>query len=307
MRQRWATERIPIACPPLPGEALDSWIEAYARRLRITAFHFLRFVELPQARVGKMTIRLHAQEARRLSAVAGVQESVLRSLTLEPFDQMAVRLHPDRRAMKAPPSWRSGGASTRFCPRCLHDNGGRWLLAWRLPWTFCCLRHNCQLIGQCPACHKPPRISGSRFGGPSRPGQCANGVHAQAPGGRMRPCPLRLPPAPGRGSGAAREGPDRAGSAGGQPDPHAGPAARPHRRRAPPARDLRAGTSIAARPAGPPAHSASSGARGPERVAGVATRTRAGAQHPLQHRDLQHRGRYSARPHRTLSRGRPGS
>ncbi|MDL4774874.1 TniQ family protein [Actinomadura xylanilytica] len=197
MRQRWATERIPIACPPLPGEALDSWIEAYARRLRITAFHFLRFVELPQARVGKMTIRLHAQEARRLSAVAGVQESVLRSLTLEPFDQMAVRLHPDRRAMKAPPSWRSGGASTRFCPRCLHDNGGRWLLAWRLPWTFCCLRHNCQLIGQCPACHKPPRISGSRFGGPSRPGQCANGVHAQAPGGRRDrvPCDFPLPQA----------------------------------------------------------------------------------------------------------------
>lgn len=33
----WTATRIPIAVAPLPGEALDSWLGAYARRLRTTS------------------------------------------------------------------------------------------------------------------------------------------------------------------------------------------------------------------------------------------------------------------------------
>ncbi len=43
---RWTDERIPLWVPPVEGEALDSWIEAYARRLTVSGGEFTRFLGL---------------------------------------------------------------------------------------------------------------------------------------------------------------------------------------------------------------------------------------------------------------------
>ena len=40
---------------------------------------------------------------------------------------------------------------SRFCPACLAQDG-IWRLAWRLPWTACCLTHRIVLAHRCPAC-----------------------------------------------------------------------------------------------------------------------------------------------------------
>lgn len=37
----WAPGRIAIAFSPIPGEALDAWIEGYARRLHTSGSGFL--------------------------------------------------------------------------------------------------------------------------------------------------------------------------------------------------------------------------------------------------------------------------
>ncbi|TDT97270.1 TniQ protein [Streptomyces sp. 846.5] len=174
----WTRERIPIWLPPVPGEALDSWLEAYARRLRITSHALTGFVGLPGSRPGTMTHRLTDQERDTLQRATGLSQTTLVSMTLEPFNGLTVAFDKNRPgSLRRPPHWRTFGAHPRFCPRCLHEADGRWPLAWRQPWTFACPRHQCMLLERCPACHQPARASGTRFGGLTVPAACTRGKH----------------------------------------------------------------------------------------------------------------------------------
>lgn len=38
------------------------------------------------------------------------------------------------------------------CPLCVQVSGGRWLLSWRLKWTFLCADHLVYLVDRCPRC-----------------------------------------------------------------------------------------------------------------------------------------------------------
>lgn len=73
---------------------------------------------------------------------------------------------------------RSGGAAvagSRFCPQCLIERDGRWLLRWQLSWVFACCRHQALLHDTCPACSRIPRkfaTFAAHQGGPAR---CARG------------------------------------------------------------------------------------------------------------------------------------
>jgi hypothetical protein len=42
----WTPDRLPIAVAPLPGEALESWIAAYARRLHTTSNDLISHIGL---------------------------------------------------------------------------------------------------------------------------------------------------------------------------------------------------------------------------------------------------------------------
>ena len=66
--------------------------------------------------------------------------------------------------------WRHVHAS-RFCPRCLEEDGGRWQIAWRMVWFFACPKHQCLLAELCPECSAPQRsfITASLV---PRPGRC---------------------------------------------------------------------------------------------------------------------------------------
>jgi len=69
----WTAHRIPITVAPQPGEALESWIGAYARRLRTTNSGFLRIVGLAGARPAQMALRLISAEADALQRATGGQ------------------------------------------------------------------------------------------------------------------------------------------------------------------------------------------------------------------------------------------
>ncbi|MQS14702.1 TniQ family protein [Streptomyces kaniharaensis] len=175
--KEWTDQRIPIWVPPLPGEALDSWLEAYARRLRVTTHVFMAFVGLRGSRPSRMTERLSGSEREILSQVTGLSPQELAAMTLEPYEGLTVTFKSGQDGMNRPPTWRYYGTHSRFCPACLDDTRGRWLLAWRQPWSFACLRHRRLLLERCPACEQFVRAQGTRVGGPSKPAHCTRGRH----------------------------------------------------------------------------------------------------------------------------------
>ena len=68
------------------------------------------------------------------------------------------------------PRWWRQLIGSRYCPRCLAANGGRWMLTWRIPWTFACTGCQVLLADTCPDCGR--RHSRTRTGQPRRPGRC---------------------------------------------------------------------------------------------------------------------------------------
>lgn len=169
---RWADERIPIWVPPIVGEALDSWLEAYARRLRVTASEFLHFLGLPDPRENLMVRRLTGRERDVLARTTGIPPDELATLTLEPWDGSVVSIDPDDRSLGRPRAWRHYGNHTRYCPACLHESQGRWQLAWRLPWSFACVRHGVLLLDHCPKCGREPPVNSRGHVLASQPGIC---------------------------------------------------------------------------------------------------------------------------------------
>lgn len=181
----WNPRRIPIVFDPLPGEALDSWIEAYARRLRCSSTEFLHHLGV-SASLPRMLVALTAQEKARLSEATGICDAVLREMTLERFDGLAVTIRPGSRGLALPPNWRRM-AGSRFCPPCLRETGGRWSLSWRLPWSFACLRHQALLVEICPSCQVRPIPRGPARAGAWPPGLCT-GLKVQRRHGKREYC-----------------------------------------------------------------------------------------------------------------------
>lgn len=192
----WTPDRIPIAYPPLPGEALDSWISSYARRLRTTNRGFLHHIGLPAARVDHMLLRLTEPEAQALHKSTGVPAEVLPAMTLDTYDTFAVNIAPGRRQLERPPAWAFRSSRTRYCPACLRESGGRGLLLWRLPWAFACTEHRLLLADFCPTCDRPPHPWKISFTGPRDVGVCTRDRLDHAAEGRRRPCAADLLHAP---------------------------------------------------------------------------------------------------------------
>ncbi|GAA4617268.1 TniQ family protein [Actinoallomurus liliacearum] len=169
----WTATRIPITVAPLPGEALDSWLGAYARRLRTTSNGLLDHLGLGSSPMTQMVLRLHEHEATALEQATGVSRQALAAMTLEPFDGLAVAIEPGHRTRLARfPTGRFPGAHARYCPACLARDDGRGPLTWRLPWTFACPQHQRLLLDVCPACQRPPHPWNIRRLGPASTGAC---------------------------------------------------------------------------------------------------------------------------------------
>ncbi|MFF7192517.1 TniQ family protein [Streptomyces sp. NPDC008079] len=160
-----APRTLPIRLDPLPGEALDSWLEALAQRLNTTLGEVLWHLGFPvRGRSGNhlrdippdWTIALRDQETDAVAHASGLTPSSITAMTLVHYDQRALRLDLDRRHVNRRVLWGRGSGS-RFCPDCLRDSDGRWQLAWRLGWSYACLLHGQLLADCCPDCGRVQR------------------------------------------------------------------------------------------------------------------------------------------------------
>jgi DNA-binding transcriptional ArsR family regulator len=151
---------LPLRVPPVPGEALDSWLEALARRHQVTVGTLIAALGWPApASPGGLVAGIPAQVLRRLEHQAGLPAGRLDEAVLD-------------RYLPLGPVQRRG---SRYCPSCLAERDGRWPLSWRLGWTFACTTHGVLLCDTCPSCGQAPRGRAGRAG-LNPPGSCANTI-----------------------------------------------------------------------------------------------------------------------------------
>ena len=149
----------------MPGEALDSWLEALAYRLNVRLGDVLGDLGLAAANKNgtrdlavpaDWTIALRQEEAARIAQATGADPQQLHDMTLMRFNGRALRIDQVKRQVSRHALWGRPGGS-RFCPECLADSGGRWPLTWRLGWSFACLIHHRLLADRCPDCGRVQR------------------------------------------------------------------------------------------------------------------------------------------------------
>ncbi|WTW96107.1 TniQ family protein [Streptomycetaceae bacterium NBC_01309] len=182
---------LPLRLEPLPGEALDSWLEALAHRLHTPLGNLMAGLGLParkgRPRPAERGITLLAQEAAAIAFATGVSSRQINAMTNSHYQGTALMIDSATGLVNRSALWGRGRGS-RFCPDCLAANGGRWQLWWRLGWAFVCPWHRRLLADNCPACERPQRREPpSRYLVPAL-GRCGNPRPGQANGSRVR-CP----------------------------------------------------------------------------------------------------------------------
>lgn len=151
---------------PFPGESLASWVDAIAVHIEITRKTLLRdYWGLPFGPVHfphGMTLDLSEDDRQRIAAATGVPTEDLARMQLGRYTTQPLPALPysdddkweaeARRHLNNILIIRGG---SRWCPDCLKASGGRWLLRWRLTWSFACVEHKVFLCGHCPSCGEP--------------------------------------------------------------------------------------------------------------------------------------------------------
>ena len=151
---------LPLRVPPVPGEAIDSWLEALARRSQVSVGTLAAALGWPfPASPGGLVAGIPGQLLRRIEHQAGLAAGRLDDAVLDRYQPLG----PVRRR------------GSRYCPSCLAERDGRWLLTWRLGWVFACTTHDVLLCDTCPACGQIPRSRTGRAG-LNPPGGCANTI-----------------------------------------------------------------------------------------------------------------------------------
>lgn len=158
---------LPLRVAPLPGEAIDSWLEAIAARHTTTFGAVLAQCGIHAG--GNDGARLMAPSRPTINGIAyvtGIAPAVVQAMTLTP-DDGAVNTGRRRHVW----GWRT---CSRACPHCLAETHGRWPLSWRHNLTFACMKHQCLLIDTCPRCQQSMRSRPHRTQQVPVPGHCAN-------------------------------------------------------------------------------------------------------------------------------------
>lgn len=183
---------LPIRLAPLPGEALDSWVEALGRRLSTALRDLLPGVGLTQHHRAsdhpnnvprRWHVLLRSAETASFAEATGIDPATITSMTLAHYEGRALRIdHATRRVIPGSLLWGRAHAS-RFCPDCLASTNGRWLLEWRLDSSFVCLPHRRLLTDRCPGCDSLQRQRPQPMFDIPRPGRCTTPI-AQHGNGR---------------------------------------------------------------------------------------------------------------------------
>jgi len=170
---------LPIRVAPLPGEALDSWLDALAFRMHMPTGDLLASVGLTRhvhhrtpggPRPNWMT-RLYPDEACTIAMTTGTTAAQVTAMTLSAYDGRALIIDQNSGQVNRKRLW-GRNAGSRYCPSCLAETDGRWSLSWRLGWSFACLRHQCLLTDACPKCNRIQHVYRFRGHRHSHPALC---------------------------------------------------------------------------------------------------------------------------------------
>jgi hypothetical protein len=169
---------IPIRLQPLPGEALDSWLETYAHLLHVAVRDIFALAGMDWGRFTSDDERQHKlwlyqldkADLAALSTVTGIPAAALADMTLARYEGTGLAAVTAAPGMPRTPRWWRQPIGSRYCPRCLAANGGRWMLTWRIPWTFACTTCQVLLADTCPDCGRRHRRT--RTGQPCYTGCC---------------------------------------------------------------------------------------------------------------------------------------
>lgn len=171
---------LPIRVAPLPGEAIDSWLEAIAHRTG-TTFGDLDTALRPDdstaadrgRRPSRWPMHLRPNDVDTIATAADLPTTTVEAMTLARYDGIALSLADGKGRSAVGWPWGRGRRS-RYCPHCLAESGGRWHLQWRLGCVFACLDHHCLLADTCPDCGSFQRRSRPLRGLVPSPGHCAH-------------------------------------------------------------------------------------------------------------------------------------
>jgi len=169
---------IPIRLPPLPGEALDSWLETYAHLLHVAVRDIFALAGVNWDRLASVGERQHklwlyqldGPDLAALAAVTGIPAATLADMTLARYEGTGLAAVTAAPGLPRTPRWWRQLIGSRCCPRCLAVNGGRWMLTWRIPWSFACTGCQVLLADTCPDCRRRHRRT--RTGQPRQSGRC---------------------------------------------------------------------------------------------------------------------------------------
>lgn len=166
---------LPIKVPPLPGEALDSWLEATAHHYASPWSELINALSMPARATpsANLMIGLTDAEVAAIAQACGVPADTVRVMTLAHFGGRAIGINTTTGQYDRTFPWGRARGS-RFCPQCLAETQGRWQLTWRLGWTFVCPRHRCLLVDRCPECRQVPRLNSFTMQRIPNPGHCAH-------------------------------------------------------------------------------------------------------------------------------------
>ncbi|NNJ05636.1 TniQ family protein [Streptomyces sp. PKU-MA01144] len=156
--------RLALVPEPHSGESLLSWVDALARLNQVSRLHALRLAGFarPDAAGYRPTVYfgayLTAETTTRVQAATGLSAGRQREMLAHYADSVLPRF-PLPRPQRTAAIWLTRlrlalTSRSRACPACLRENGGRWLLRWRLVWSFACVRHRLYLLSACRSCGK---------------------------------------------------------------------------------------------------------------------------------------------------------
>lgn len=151
--------RFPILVHPAEGESLASWLDRYCAELSSSRKDLYEAVGLRPLSPGQSldhSLRVSEDQAESIFAATGVPSNGVQQLTLARYEGRALMFRGKREGVDLRFLW-ARGVGSRYCPVCLHEAEGVWKLAWRLSWSFACVRHKLLLMDDCPGCGRPPR------------------------------------------------------------------------------------------------------------------------------------------------------
>jgi hypothetical protein len=169
---------LPVRVAPVDGESLTSWLAAIAARAQTPWYVLLNTIvpRTPDRRGAKQFLHLDEfadpEQVAAIAMASSIAKRRVSEMTLAGSFLPVVRV--DLPAARVSTPWGRPVEFRRYCPACLNDNGGRWLLQWRLPWVTTCIEHGCLLHDRCPTCGRqqtgPTGCSSDRL--PPNPHQC---------------------------------------------------------------------------------------------------------------------------------------